>query len=234
MKKCFTCQIEKPTEQFYGSPNTSDGLGSYCKDCTRAYSKKMGSKREKKAPGYPAGIYLTRRNTWMARFMVGGKVFTRVFKTPEEAVAWRESVRADVSDGVCQTCGASGPGQALFCTNCAKIRKKERRKITDRVTRTRARALYNGIACDLDADFMDQLLSATECSCCGGGFGDAGIEIDRVVPSEGYVKTNCLPLCGPCNRRKSDHTPESAEQLVRYLRAAGANVAQWSSVCGVV
>lgn len=43
-------------------------------------------------------------------------------------------------------------------------------------------------------------------------------ELDRLVPSLGYVKTNCRWLSGRANRIKADATLEELERLVSYMK----------------
>ncbi len=52
------------------------------------------------------------------------------------------------------------------------------------------------------------------CTCCGT---PARLELDRVVPSLGYVPSNINMLCAPCNRAKSDATLEQLRLLVQYV-----------------
>lgn len=49
IKKCRSCKIEKEETQFYKRPSNSDGLYSYCKECTLERNKKT---REKKPEFY--------------------------------------------------------------------------------------------------------------------------------------------------------------------------------------
>lgn len=40
MKKCYTCQAEKPILEFNKNKSRKDGLNSICKDCSKQRSKK--------------------------------------------------------------------------------------------------------------------------------------------------------------------------------------------------
>jgi hypothetical protein len=51
LKKCGKCKIEKPLDLFYKNRSTKDGLGCYCKECLKKYTKitsKPAKKRIKK------------------------------------------------------------------------------------------------------------------------------------------------------------------------------------------
>lgn len=45
-KQCFACKTVKETSEFYASPQTKDGLMTYCKECHKA---KMKEGRDRKA-----------------------------------------------------------------------------------------------------------------------------------------------------------------------------------------
>lgn len=49
----------------------------------------------------------------------------------------------------------------------------------------------------------------------------ASASLDRIVPSLGYVKGNVIIICASCNRRKYDHTPETARNLVAFFERFG-------------
>jgi hypothetical protein len=40
MKKCTKCKKRKDESEFYRNGRSKDGLGSWCKDCERAYARK--------------------------------------------------------------------------------------------------------------------------------------------------------------------------------------------------
>ncbi len=48
MKKCFRCGAEKSNDDFYDD-SRGNGLGSYCKSCTKAYAKARGKANKEKA-----------------------------------------------------------------------------------------------------------------------------------------------------------------------------------------
>ncbi len=41
--------------------------------------------------------------------------------------------------------------------------------------------------------------------------------LDRIVPELGYVKENVVVICGACNRRKGDSTPELLYAIADYI-----------------
>lgn len=42
-KKCTVCKLEKPIEEFYKHPRSSDGRQSNCIECTKAASNKKAA-----------------------------------------------------------------------------------------------------------------------------------------------------------------------------------------------
>jgi hypothetical protein len=47
MKKCYRCQETKPKDQFFKNKSQKDGLGGYCKLCSKQYIKNNPQYREK-------------------------------------------------------------------------------------------------------------------------------------------------------------------------------------------
>lgn len=58
MKKCSSCQILKPVENFNKDSNSKDGLQYYCKDCNKNYFKKNKSRL--------TGLVITKRKEYNA------------------------------------------------------------------------------------------------------------------------------------------------------------------------
>jgi len=59
-----------------------------------------------------------------------------------------------------------------------------------------------------------------ECPCCGLTIPDEKwLEIDRVVPDLGYIKANIVGLCGECNRKKDNSTPEEMYRIADFVYA---------------
>lgn len=46
VKRCARCEAKKPTKEFVGHPGTKDGLGSYCRDCRRAYQQRYREQQQ--------------------------------------------------------------------------------------------------------------------------------------------------------------------------------------------
>ena len=69
---------------------------------------------------------------------------------------------------------------------------------------------------------VEDLVAGESCPSCGSAFSDESKNtkpsVDKVIPSRGYVKGNVVVICGACNRRKQDATPEQLEQIVAYIR----------------
>jgi hypothetical protein len=51
-KKCSKCNQQKEKSEFYKNSGTSDGLGSWCKDCERSRDRKTYTKIYRKTEGY--------------------------------------------------------------------------------------------------------------------------------------------------------------------------------------
>ena len=41
--------------------------------------------------------------------------------------------------------------------------------------------------------------------------------LDRIIPELGYVKENVVVVCGACNRRKNDATPEQLYAIADFI-----------------
>lgn len=64
---------------------------------------------------------------------------------------------------------------------------------------------YRKINCELTETEMNEIISH-ECFYCGD---KTDIGIDRIDNSKGYIKENCVPCCGMCNRMKNVFSQES-------------------------
>ena len=59
MKKCFKCQEEKPTTEYYRHPQMGDGFLGKCKECTKADVKGRGIREQEKIKEYDKLRYRT-------------------------------------------------------------------------------------------------------------------------------------------------------------------------------
>jgi 5-methylcytosine-specific restriction endonuclease McrA len=68
----------------------------------------------------------------------------------------------------------------------------------------RKRAEYKRVGFDLEIEDVKQLWESQNCWYCGDKLikGKTRKEIDRLVPSRGYTKGNCVMACRVCNTIK--------------------------------
>ena len=85
----------------------------------------------------------------------------------------------------------------------------------------KAKCKKQNLPFDLDLDWITNSKPAL-CPVLGiqitGESRELSWELDRLVPSLGYVKTNCRWLSGRANRIKADATLEELERLVSYMK----------------
>lgn len=84
----------------------------------------------------------------------------------------------------------------------------------------------NRLPFDLTVDYLVELArSSNYCPIFGERliyFGDGqNAQVDRSIPELGYVKGNIVFLSSRANRLKSDHTIETCQLLLDYLRTLG-------------
>lgn len=90
--------------------------------------------------------------------------------------------------------------------------------MSSRLYTIRQRVEERQLPFDLDLEFLVTIAEQlTECPCCHQPLSYEAAQLDKHVPSLGYVKTNVNFLCSTCNRLKSDHTVESLQRVLNYM-----------------
>ena len=93
---------------------------------------------------------------------------------------------------------------------------------------TMARQRSRKLGREFDANFVDFFIEnpPEQCACCGEkldyargkGQNRAGPSIDRVDNARGYVLGNAAIICRSCNTLKGNHSVESLERVIRYMK----------------
>lgn len=87
----------------------------------------------------------------------------------------------------------------------------------------KGRATKNNIPFNISSDYLEGLWTG-KCACCGVdieyGTNDRKhqAQLDRSIPSVGYVKGNVAFLCKTCNMIKSDACWEEVEAVYNYMK----------------
>ncbi|MGD9726514.1 MAG: hypothetical protein AB7L09_00590 [Nitrospira sp.] len=235
MKKCSRCDIEQPVDNFYTNRRTSDGLASWCKQCsnaaTAAARKKRaceGRKESRKKPAWMECRSCGTRLRWTSKNFMRDKhqphgLYKRCRDCtnaeraahraanplpPEEATRRWERQKQKTNDRI----------------NKDPIKERARRMHLGVVERTRR----SGLPLDITRDDVESMLRSVEaCPCCGveldpGFVLDRGRQpnspsIDRFDPALGYTIENSEILCWRCNALKKDATIEEIRALAEWM-----------------
>lgn len=95
MKSCRSCGIEKEVEQFYRRPSNSDGLYSYCKECTLKKSKQKTP--EQKAKQKEQNLEYKEKNREKVRRSAREYYWKNRQSCLEKRVDYREKNKAEIS-----------------------------------------------------------------------------------------------------------------------------------------
>jgi hypothetical protein len=122
-----------------------------------------------------------------------------------------------------------GDGLQPFCRRCDYLAKLKPHRGYRRMLDA---AVRKGKVVTLTSREYMQLIAADRCHWCDGPLRHwAGYWIDRVDNNEGYIATNCVPCCWPCNKFKATMDPYMWADIaagIRQRRNAGQhNWAQW-------
>lgn len=109
----------------------------------------------------------------------------------------------------------------------ARIRADRRANpVAHMLTRARVRAKERGVPFDIT---KDDVVLPTKCPVFGKklSIGDGAPhawspELDRIVPSKGYVKGNVIVVSRKANRIKTDATPEDVQKVASFYAALKA------------
>ena len=112
-------------------------------------------------------------------------------------------------------------GAAYYAAHKDKVLARQKRlyqKNRAAMYRVAARAKNRGLSWELTRAEYEELRSRP-CFYCGGDLPPAGVGLDRKDSNEGYILSNVLPCCGPCNALRQDLlTIEETKKLVALLK----------------
>lgn len=179
MKKCFTCQIKKPFDQFGKDSSKKDGYTYCCKLCKNLY--------ERLRLGGDGSIKLTERKQKDGLLWCNGPC--QQFLQPNDFTI----------DNSAKTKRESR------CKKCMSI--YTRTQPTYRLRAYKKRAKKRNLLFELTLEDFINITSGL-CTYCGSSKSQTirGMGIDRVNSSKGYNTTNSVPCCKICNFMKQSLT----------------------------
>lgn len=203
LKCCRVCGLEKPLNEFYKRPESSDGLRSECKTCTKARATASVNKRKGEVAAYNARY----RQQNHERLVAQAKA--RVQQNPRSDYYWQYR-------------------QA----NIATVRENERRWRANHKAHEAARR-HQRRALELDAETREyiKVLLLDLCSYCGGPGGTID-HIVPVAKGGTNHWTNLTAACKSCNSSKHDrdmlHFIVNGKNTLRIASRKGQAVTSWS------
>lgn len=116
----------------------------------------------------------------------------------------------------CALCKATGYEMRTI----HEMEYRTRNPIKHRLYAIKDRAAKRLIEFDLDEEYLIKIWKK-RCAYCRKQFKSKRSDsptIDRIIPSLGYVKGNIAVVCGECNRRKQDQSPDEMQRLVESIK----------------
>lgn len=188
-KTCTSCKKSKPIDDFFTHKLGKYGVDSKCKLCKKEYDIKRKSTPEYKE------AHAKREREWR--------------KNNPEKYKNRIDANRDNIRKASRECGRrwrkTQPERNLFYHAKARAKREQLPfdlEITDVIIPTHCPVL--GIELKTGEDVKP--------------FADNGANIDKIVPSKGYVKGNICVISGRANRLKSNGTLAEFEAIVRYIK----------------
>lgn len=198
MKVCNSCDIEKPFDDFYRHSETSDGVSSSCKECTKARSKVRYELNRDILSKQAAARY--RKNV----DAIKERVKRYRSENPDKVQVWREDWMRSNPEKLREIRSAD-----------SRSKRARRRQLPSEAVTVRQIALRDGAHCwlcgdelsDFDPSHMDHLIPLSAKSELLAVWG---------IENPGTVVANMALACPPCNIRKSNKILPCA--IARYLR----------------
>jgi hypothetical protein len=118
MKECRKCNAVLPDEDFYANSRVSDGLSSYCKECTKAVARHHYQQQWYSGNNTWYQQHLRNKEARARRTAERKGLMKKCSKCGEEKPATREHFYT----------GASKHGLKSYCKPCDNALKSERRR----------------------------------------------------------------------------------------------------------
>lgn len=184
-KQCSKCKEWKDPSEFGKHKKTKDGLGSWCKECRKVYSR--GWAREHVASQVASQRERRRANPEKAREVVKKWRTDNPQKTRELAKGYRQR-HPDVVRARLRRWQINNPD-----------------KVNEHRQKRRAAKIGNGGNFTSEEWANLKRFYDFKCLCCGRKEPEIKLTIDHVVPlvlGGGNTIDNIQPLCASCNSRK--------------------------------
>ncbi len=201
MKKCSSCQQDRPFEDFAKRTKSKTGYAAYCKDCHRAYYKAWKASNPGKVRKN-AILYYERHRAVLLKKGAQWRGANRE-RHAELIKDWGKrhpEKRAETYKKYRET----HAGQFKAWQNAR--RDSGRRRISNWIRRTAERAgTVSQYHLTQDLLFGRFELYGWRCRYCGTPLTKATVQADHRIPiSRGgqNCPANIVPTCGPCNRKK--------------------------------
>lgn len=203
---CTKCKKTLPVDQFNKNRTTKTGLMYMCKSCHRLTSNTFNRNRQKRAREFKnSQEYLTGTKT--CNFCGLEKRFCEFYSN---------------------TCNNNFT--STICKDCDLERAREYGKTFDGkihalLAMSKFRAAKKKIAFNLDADYIKSIWTDT-CPVLGIPLSrniskskkDDSPTLDKIIPTEGYVKGNVMIISGKANRIKTDASVDEICKVAEFYK----------------
>lgn len=122
------------------------------------------------------------------------------------------------------------PSLKTRCKDCTKLSQRNTfakdpvgQWFRQQISSKRSRCKKEGIKFDLDIEFLESLPRV--CYYCDKALeinilnmSDKAVHIDKVIPKNGYVKSNVVLACSVCNVMKQSNDLESLEMFIKKIK----------------
>jgi 5-methylcytosine-specific restriction endonuclease McrA len=212
VKKCFKCKMTYTISEFNSNKTTKDGLGCYCRDCSKRLSRRFYHANPETASEYNARKYAENPEKFKE------KARQRVINNPEKVKAeqarYREGHKEEFS---IRDRDRHIARKEEDNARVAKWKKEHPEMVGANCARRRAQkkgAMIN----DLTASQWIEIIESYDGHCCYCGCTDKPLTKDHIRSLKrggNHTASNVAPACGQCNSSKG------TKMLDEWLAAGG-------------
>ena len=211
-KRCRKCDRTKPASEFYKEKRNSDGLRSYCAECSRKLSREDPNKKKRQAEYYQRNKdkILVDHARWRAE---------NPDRMRELNSQWRDANREHIRESNARYYRENPARSKAMSRDWARRnieRVRECRREWGRNNRAKARIWEHARRARLKAAkaipfTAEQLMQKWDfyggkCWICGLQAG-ATDHVKPLAKGGAHILANLRPICTPCNSKKRDQWP---------------------------